>query len=122
MRITGARVMIDSFRPRRGLPRFGQDESGNILMITAILLPVLVGCVGLGLDVGLWLYKHQKMQSAADSAAVSAVTGNASNPVTEAKAVTATYGFVDGFDGVVVTVNQPPISGKIGRASCRERM
>jgi putative Flp pilus-assembly TadE/G-like protein len=105
--------MIRSFRPntRDLFLRFRRDRSGNILMIIALLLPVVVGCVGLGLDVGLWLYKHQTMQSAADSAAISAVTGNASNMTTEAKAVTATYGFTDGSDGVVVTVNQPPITG-----------
>jgi hypothetical protein len=79
-------------------------------------MPVIVGAAGLGTEVGLWYYTHQHMQSATDSAAISAATayvvqGNSSGLSTHAKATTASYGFVAGLNGVTVTVNQPPASG-----------
>jgi Flp pilus assembly protein TadG len=92
--------------------RFLHDKSGSYLIISALMMPVLIGFVGLGTDYGLWVYAHQSAQSATDSAAVSAATeGNATNLTVQARAVTALYGFVDGVNGTTVTVNQPPKSG-----------
>ena len=54
--------------------RFRTDQSGSYLVISALLMPVLVGIVGLGTEAGLWYSRHKKMQSAADSAALSAAT------------------------------------------------
>lgn len=90
--------------------RFRSDQSGNYLVMMALLMPALVGCVGLGTDYALWVYTHQTEQSAAESAALSAATAG-SNLSVEANAITAAYGFVDGANGVTVTVNQPPQSG-----------
>ena len=60
--------------------RFLHDTSGSYLIIGALMMPVLVGAVGLGTDYGLWVHTHQTAQSATDSAAVSAATdGNAVN-------------------------------------------
>lgn len=98
----------------RLLLRFGRDQSGNYLIIAGLLMPILVGLVGLGTEVGLWLYKHQTMQGAADSGAVSAATGYSSNIAvlqTQAWGVTASYGFINGVNGTTVTVNSPPKSG-----------
>lgn len=84
-------------------------------MITALLLPVLAGFTAFGTEVGLWFYSHQTMQAAADAAAFSAgtayTTGNTTGYTTEAKAVAASYGFVDATNGTTVTVNKPPASG-----------
>jgi len=92
--------------------RFLHDKSGSYLIISALLMPVLIGFVGLGTDYGLWVYTRQSAQSAADSAAVSAATeGNASALTVQARAVTALYGFANGVNGTTVTVNQPPKSG-----------
>jgi hypothetical protein len=92
--------------------RFRRDQSGNYLIIMGLMMPVLIGCVGLATDYGLWLHTHQSMQGAADSAAISAATAGITNsPSTQANAVTASYGFVSGADGVIVTVNRPPHSG-----------
>lgn len=95
---------------------FKRDQGGNYLVVAGLAMPVLVGAAGLGTEVGLWLYKHQAMQAAADSGAISAATafynqGNANNLAVQAGAVTASYGFVDGASGVTVTVHQPPVSG-----------
>src|SRR3569833_432230 len=72
--------------------RFGRDESGSNVILTALLMPVLVGTAGLGTEVGWWYYKHKNMQSAADSGAVSAATAG-SNLTAEANAVTSSYGY-----------------------------
>ena len=95
--------------------RFGRDQSGNYVIIIALIMPVLVGVVGLGTDYGIWSHTHQLMQSAADSGAVSAATahamGNTKGLDTQANAVASSYGFVNGKDGVSIAVNRPPQSG-----------
>lgn len=95
------------------LERFARDQSGSYVIISALLMPVLVGTAGLGTEVGWWYYKHKNMQSAADSGAVSAATAASAgtDPSSEAKAVTASYGYPSGLNNVTVTVNQPPKSG-----------
>jgi putative Flp pilus-assembly TadE/G-like protein len=93
--------------------QFRRSRSGNYLILTALLLPVLVGAMGVATDVGVWLYARQSLQGAADSAAFSAATaGNSVNPVTEANAIAASYGFVNGAGGVAVTVHRPPQTGR----------
>ena len=98
------------------LRRFQQDESGGSLLIGAIVMPVLVGIVGLGTEAGLWYARHHQMQSAADSAAVTAATDyyinqSAGTLTVQAQSIAASYGFVSGTNGVSVTVNHPPASG-----------
>lgn len=97
------------------LRRFRRDESGGYLIISALLMPALVGFVGLGTETGLWFYKHQAMQGAADSGAISAATAayniSSVNWTLQANAVTSSYGFVNGTNGTTVTVNNGPTSG-----------
>lgn len=103
-------------RDRCGIREFARDESGNYLIITALLMPVLIGSAGLGTEVGLWLYARQNLQAAADSGAISAATSYYYNGVTgdtlttQATGVTATYGVVDQVNGTV-QVNRPPSTG-----------
>jgi hypothetical protein len=76
---------------------------------------VLIGSAGLATEGGLWMYVHQSLQGAADSAALSSATlyalntsGNLSN---QAQSVVATYGYTVGTAGTTVTVNRPPATG-----------
>jgi len=68
-------------------------------------LPIIGGPMWQGSKVGA--------QAAADQAALAAglAITKASNPITEARAVTATFGYVHGIGGVTVVVNQPPTTG-----------
>ena len=97
------------------LGRLWRDRRGAYSMVTALMLPVFVGFAGLGTEAGMWFFDHQTMQGAADAAAYSADLaynlGNTSGYQSEAQAVAAKYGFVNGSGGVTVTVNQPPASG-----------
>ncbi len=61
------------------LSALASDRSGNVAIITALAMPVLVGAMGLGGEVGYWYYRQQEMQSAADSAAVAAAAAGGSS-------------------------------------------
>jgi Flp pilus assembly protein TadG len=104
-----------ALRSRDALARFRKSRHGNIAIITGLMLPVLLGFAALGTEGGLWYFTHQSEQAAADSAAISAATlygeTNTGDITTQAKGVTATYGFTDGSNSTAVTVNRPPTSG-----------
>jgi Flp pilus assembly protein TadG len=97
------------------LLHFWRDRRGNYAMITALMAPVLIGSAGLATEGGLWMYVHQSLQGAADSAAISSATlygynvnGNLDN---QAQSVVATYGYSVGTAGTTVTVHRPPATG-----------
>jgi Flp pilus assembly protein TadG len=48
-----------------------EGESGQILVLTALVLAALMGFVALGVDVGLLLWDQRELQTAADAAAIS---------------------------------------------------
>jgi hypothetical protein len=85
-------------------------------------MPVLIGVAALGTEGAQVLTLHREAQAAADSAAVSVAsyyaaqrtalnTPTSTQLANQAKAVAATYGFVNGANGASVTVNNPPASG-----------
>ncbi len=113
------------FTPIRTAPSFFRtlltaisgDERGNVAVIAALMLPVLVGVTGLGVEGSYWYLTQRKMQNASDSAVITAATvGGSDYDATtlakadaEAKAVAAIYGFKHGVNGVsVVTSNNEP--------------
>ena len=110
------------------LRRFAEDRSGNILMLFSLSFPVAIGLAALGSEGGSLYLKKAAVQAVADQAAISAA--NAFNSCTsspcsvftiEGKGVAAAMGYVDGQNGVTVTVNSPPASGpNAGKASVVE--
>ena len=99
---------------------FVADCSGTTATIFGLSLSALVGFAGLGTEVGNWYFTKRAMQGAADSAAYSAALAKGSGASTtvyasEAKSIAGTYNFVDGSNGVTVTVNNPPTSGSYTR-------
>jgi Flp pilus assembly protein TadG len=91
------------------------DKKGATAVVMALGATAIIGITGLAIDVASWEVNVRKMQGAADQAALAALTVANSNAggdkTTEAKAVAATDGFVDGQGNVTVTVNQPPSQG-----------
>jgi Flp pilus assembly protein TadG len=55
---------------RRASHFFPEDRRGAIALMTAILCPVLIGFVALGVEVGDWYQTRQAAQNAADAAAM----------------------------------------------------
>jgi Putative Flp pilus-assembly TadE/G-like len=93
----------------RFLRRFAANTRGNIAVMSALVLPALVGTFGLGTEAVSWYATARSAQNAADSAAIAAASNAGANYATEALAVAARYGFVDGQSGVTVTaVNSQP--------------
>jgi uncharacterized membrane protein len=79
--------------------RVSRDRRGAVAFAVAVLLPVLVGFAGIGVEVGLWFAIQRQNQSAADAAAISAALeyaaqikqpGLTTDPMAAAK-VTANY-------------------------------
>jgi Flp pilus assembly protein TadG len=93
---------------RPSLPAIRRDAGGAIAVVTALALTVLIGVIGLAIDVASWQVTTRQMQGAADQAAIGAVlaylAGGGDDPTTQAKGITANYGFTDGQSRVAVSV------------------
>ena len=101
---------------RRLLARLIADRSGASAIMIGLAMTAMIGFAGLGTEVGAWYLTKRSMQGAADASVFSAATGyvygeNSTQFRTEAKSVAANYGFVDGTNGVTVTINNPPATG-----------
>jgi hypothetical protein len=89
------------------LCRFCKNERGNVFLLLAFGLPVLIGAFGLGAEVAYWRVLQRGMQDAADSAALAAAANNGASYAGEAKSVTSQYGFADGVNQVSVLPSHP---------------
>jgi len=93
---TGPRVL-------HALLRLRSDQSGTVAVMMALLFPILIAVMGLGMEVTNWYMRTRGMQNAADAAVIAAATNGTANYNTEAAAVAASYGLVNGVDNVTVT-------------------
>jgi len=89
-------------RSARSFARFKGDQRANVAILFALLSPILVGGVGLGMETTLWYADQRNMQNAADAAVIAASTNGTSSYNTEASAVAAQYGYTNGVNGVTV--------------------
>jgi Flp pilus assembly protein TadG len=94
------------------LRRFLRSESGNIAIITALMLPVLAGFLGLAVETSYWYYRHTNVQDAADIAAyggavVLARGGNERDVTAAAKADAITNGWRHSSGGIRVRQQGP---------------
>ncbi len=106
-------IVANSFRPC--FFDFREDQRGTIAITFALSITVLFGFLALATDAASWMTDQRAMQGAADAAAYSASVAYSKNDgttiVTQAKAIAAQMGYVDGQNGVTVSVHQPPTSG-----------
>jgi hypothetical protein len=108
---------------------------GFVVALVAVLLIVIVGVGALAIDASLLMADRRKAQAATDAAALAAAINmfqswSANHGVdpapnhpaaTSAKDTAADNGFTNGSNGVVVTVNIPPLSGNyVGLAGYAE--
>ncbi len=87
-----------------------QDESGQVIVLTALCLVVLLGFVGIAIDVGLLFRAKQNVRIAADAAAIAGALdlGYGRSPTTGALNAAAANGVIDPAQ---VVVNSPPLHG-----------
>lgn len=94
--------------------RLVPDQRGNVAIIFALCLPVLVGGLGLGVETSYWYYRDLKLQAAADAAAYAGALeknlGSTNSTITDAATVSAVSNSFDAAKGTIV-VNTPPKSG-----------
>lgn len=97
------------------------NERGQMLIMTAVELVLLIGFLALATDVGVLFHSKRHMQIAADAAATAAALnyynaglGYGATNTTDAQAAddaASANGYTNGQDGVQVTLNEPPASG-----------
>ena len=97
--------------------RLRRDESGVLLIITALLLPILLAILGLSLDVGIIYDDKRRQQNAADSGAMGGAhelwRGNTDKVQSSAKDDTKRNGFDDNDSDVTVTVTNIALTAEM---------
>src|SRR5690349_9810217 len=96
------------------ISRFARARAGNVAIISALLLPVLVGFGGFGMETAWWYSRQRELQGAADIAAFDATLkrregGTADQAKTVATADAVTNGWKQAIG--TITFNSPPTTG-----------
>jgi Flp pilus assembly protein TadG len=92
---------------------FTKNTSGTILILTALILPLLVGIAGLAIQVGVGYSTRRTLQTIADTIAIGGATEIANggiNLLQRAQADAIANNFTPGGSNTL-TVNNPPLSG-----------
>lgn len=103
--------------------RIRDDQSGQVLILTALLTMVLLAAMALAVDVGLLFRAKRNLQIVADAAATAAAQNLnfGLSASTAAQAAATRNGVTNGVGGAVVTVYSPPNDGpNTSCASCVE--
>ncbi|MEQ1669519.1 MAG: Tad domain-containing protein [Hyphomicrobium sp.] len=97
--------------------QFRTDTNGGVAIIFGLIIPVLIGFAGLGVDGAHWMMERNKLQAATDSAAISAaqaiqLSGTETVIKSEAgKLLGKVYGA--SLEGVRFDVQHPPKTGPL---------
>jgi Flp pilus assembly protein TadG len=70
---------IGSRASRNAVRHIFRGESGVVAILTALGLTVLIGMVGLAIDVGMWYRTDRALQNAADAAVIAAARNGTSH-------------------------------------------
>jgi Flp pilus assembly protein TadG len=102
------------YRACAALRRLATDRGGFSAVLTALMLTILIGFVGLGVDIGAWQWLQRDMQEAADHAVFAAAQSQVSlNATTTAASQSSTLtGFQKSTQvGLAVAVNGLGLNG-----------
>lgn len=99
------------------------SRAGNVAIISALLMPVLIGMAGLGTETAWWYSRQRELQGAADIAAFGGALvrrggGSASAATASATADAVTNGWNQPIG--TIAVNSPPASGGYQNAQAVE--
>src|SRR3989442_11457457 len=96
--------------------RLSSDDRGQTLVVVALLLTMLLGFVGLAVDVAWYELNLIRMQRAADAAALAGVVylpGNPAGAFNAAYAEATKNGFTNGAGGVTVVPRQDLVNNRM---------
>ncbi|WP_189350144.1 MULTISPECIES: pilus assembly protein TadG-related protein [unclassified Mesorhizobium] len=92
--------------------RLQRGEGGNVAIVFAFTLPIVVGGAGLGVETSYWYYSSLKLQATADAAAYAGALEKIQGSDTGAITTAATQSATDnGLGNGSITVHTPPTSG-----------
>ena len=98
----------------KAVKNYLDDDQGSVVVLTALIAPVMIGGVGLGVETGHWYQKQRQLQHLAD---VSSFSGAArlrtGGDITEITSYAESVARMSGYDPDLgnVQVNSPPLSG-----------
>ena len=98
------------------IKRFSRNDRGAVAVMFALMLPIIIGIVGLGVDAGMWLKERRSMQTATDAAAVSAASERAIGATyTEMLAIAKAEATKHGYDETAdtLTLNSNYVHGGV---------
>ena len=110
--------------PWRSSMKWFRDESGQVLVMTFFCMAVLLGFLGLAIDVGVLFHARRNMQAVADAAAMAGATemfyNGSTNVDTTAKAAAKAMGVDSTVTGNTVNVVVSPTlaPGGVACPSC----
>lgn len=89
-----------------------RETKGNMGFVTALLMPLLVGSAGFGVETAYWYHKDLELQQAADKAVYAAAIEkrSGSNTATILSAAT-TIATENGYQAGTLAVHYPPSTG-----------
>ncbi|MFD1913047.1 TadE/TadG family type IV pilus assembly protein [Halodurantibacterium flavum] len=89
--------------------RFGRHEGGAVAIIAAILFPLILAALGLGMETGLWYMSQRKLQHLADVAAHAGAVERRKGPdATAIRAVATATAVAGGHSGAGTTTTVTP--------------
>ena len=96
----------------------GPNRRGHTLVMFALILPLLLGMVGLAIDSGLLLATYRQTQNAADAGALAAAVDlfNSKTTATAQATGTSYVQTYNNMSGATVTINIPPLWARIRAA------
>ena len=94
--------------------KFLSDQAGAIIIMVGLLMPVVIGGMALGAEVGYWYFNQSKLQNSADVAAYAGAVqlraGEDQQTIEDAAFAAAAKTGYDQSIGTL-TVNSPPTTG-----------
>lgn len=104
--------------------KFPGDQSGSVAILVAVLMPVVIGGIGLGAEAGYWYFNQRKIQNSADVAAYAGAVelrNGMTKPIIDSAAMAAAA--ETGYDatiGTLATKNPPTAGGFAGDGNAVE--
>jgi Flp pilus assembly protein TadG len=101
---------------RKAILRWARSERGNIAILFALMLPLVVGGAAFGVETTYWYLTRLQLQTAADAAAMAGAMDARSGYTTTITTTAAKAATDNGYSaaGGAITVNYPPTTGSSG--------